>query len=358
MSVDPKVLVDSRPIVERHDFLLPAALDVPPLEYGETDMSREGIVLQQDLGDPGGSRLARSSPTPAFLLRNAMVHFRYGVITLGERVVEETLYHFPMHNVAGATWDGESHLQLPELPLSASLHTAYHLLACNQDNYFHWLIDLVTRFRVSEYRALQLDTQTSDTPLLLLPPLDTSWKSESLTHSVPRHIPRLSLAASGRLFVERLLYIPDLSGAGFNPHPAILDAFNAIRTSVLDNASLPRPWRRLYISRADSGSRVLINEREIIERAARAGFTPVKLSKLSLADRVRLFTEASHILAPHGAGLTNIGFCQPGARLCELLVDSYVHWSFRLLAALRGVRYGCLVGNTIGERHDWVHSNV
>jgi hypothetical protein len=241
MSVDPKVLVDSRPIVERHDFLLPAALDVPPLEYGETDMSREGIVLQQDLGDPGGSRLARSSPTPAFLLRNAMVHFRYGVITLGERVVEETLYHFPMHNVAGATWDGESHLQLPELPLSASLHTAYHLLACNQDNYFHWLIDLVTRFRVSEYRALQLDTQTSDTPLLLLPPLDTSWKSESLTHSVPRHIPRLSLAASGRLFVERLLYIPDLSGAGFNPHPAILDAFNAIRTSVLANASLPRP---------------------------------------------------------------------------------------------------------------------
>ena len=175
---------------------------------------------------------------------------------------------------------------------------------------------------------------------------------------MPKLIPRLSLAASGRLFVERLLYIPDLSGSGFNPHPAILDAFDAIRTSVLGNASLPQPWRRLYISRADSGGRVLINEKEIIERAARAGFTPVELSKLSLADQVRLFTEASHILAPHGAGLTNIGFCQPGARLCELHMDSYVHWAFRLLAALRGVRYGCLVGNTNGERHDWVHSNV
>ena len=160
ISVDPKALVDSRPIVERQDFLLPAALDVPPLEYGETDMSRAGIALQQDLGDPGGSRLARSSPTPAFLLRNAMVHFKYGVITLGERVVEETLYHFPIHNVAGATWDGESHLRLPEVPLSASLHTAYHLLACNQDNYFHWLIDLV--YTLSSFGICGASTRCAD----------------------------------------------------------------------------------------------------------------------------------------------------------------------------------------------------
>jgi Glycosyltransferase 61 len=348
---------DIRSSVEPQQFLAPSALDVPRLQYGTTDMGKPGIELQQNLGDPGGSTLSRSTPTPAFLLRDAMVHLKYGVITLGDRVVEESLYHFPIHLVPGAAWDGERHLQLPELPLSASQQTAYHLLACNQDNYFHWLIDLVARFRISEYQALELDARTLEIPKLLLPPLDTAWKSESLFHSISRLIPRFTLAPAGRLFIDRLFYVPDLSGAGFNPHPAILDAFTTIRASVLGHDPLPRPWRRLYISREDSGSRVLINEPEVMERTVRAGFTPVILSKLSVPDQVRLFAEASHVVAPHGAGVTNIGFCQPGARFCELHMDSYVHWSFRLLAALRGVHYGCLVGSTVGERHEWVHSN-
>jgi hypothetical protein len=357
ISADPTALVDDRPIVESQELLPSSVLDVPPLEYGETDMSKHGIELQHPLNDPGMSRLDRHGPTRAFLLRDAMVHFKYGVITLGERVVEETLYHFPIHNVLAASWNGENHLRLPELPVSASLDTAYHLLACNQDNYYHWMIDLVTRFRTTQYEVLKLDSATTSTPILVLPPLDTFWKRETISHSVSSQIPRLFLVGRGRLFVKRLLYVPDLSGGAFNPHPAILDSFDAIRTKVMGDGPMPPPWRRLYISRADSGSRVLINEAEIMERAVRAGFTPVVLGKLSTAEQVRIFAEASHILAPHGAGLTNIGFCQRGVRLCELQMNCYVHWAFRVLAALRGVRYGCLIGARIGERHAWAHNN-
>ena len=152
--------------------------------------------------------------------------------------------------------------------------------------------------------------------------------------------------------------MPDLSGAGCNPHPALLEVFDAIRARVLGEQQQARPWRRIFIHREDSGNRTLINEAQVSERARAAGFTPVSLSTLSVRDQVRLFSEASHILAAHGAGLTNICFCQRGAVLCELQMDSYVHWSFRLLAALRGVRYGCIVGETVGERQRWVHSNV
>src|ERR1700735_4211173 len=109
ISADPTALVDDRPIVESQELLPSSVLDVPPLEYGETDMSKHGIELQHPLNDPGMSRLDRHRPTPAFLLRDAMVHFKYGVITLGERVVEETLYHFPIHNVLAASWNGENH---------------------------------------------------------------------------------------------------------------------------------------------------------------------------------------------------------------------------------------------------------
>jgi capsular polysaccharide biosynthesis protein len=102
---------------------------------------------------------------------------------------------------------------------------------------------------------------------------------------------------------------------------------------------------------------VLANEPAVIARLAAAGFEIVQLSPLSVAEQIRIFAEASHIISPHGAGLTNIGFCQPGAALCELHMDRYVHWTFRRLAALRGVRYGCLVGQTATEQAGWVHGN-
>jgi capsular polysaccharide biosynthesis protein len=358
IAAGPSSSMDGRAVVEPITFLSPSVLDVPPIDFGNTDLTRDGIELQHKLDDPGESRLTRHSATPAFLLHNATVHGKYGVITLDDLVLEETLYHFPMHDVPGAAWEGGSELRLPQLPLSATAHSAYHLLACNLDNYFHWMIDLVTRFNASQYEAQRCDPESTETPLLLMPTLDTSWKRETIDLSVPRSVPRISLTAEARMFARRLLYVPDLSGGAFNPHPALLEAFDTIRARVLGDIPAPRPWRRLYVSRTDSRSRVLTNEAEVIEHAIQAGFTPVLLGNLSVRDQVRLFAEASHILAPHGAGLTNLGFCQPGAVLCELQMDSYVHWAFRVLAALRGVRYGCLIGTTVGERNSWAHSNA
>jgi len=67
-----------------------------------------------------------------------------------------------------------------------------------------------------------------------------------------------------------------------------------------------RPWRKLFVSRADSGNRVLVNEAELAALAGRAGFTRVVLGDKPVGEQVRLFAEASHIIAPHGAGLYRV----------------------------------------------------
>jgi capsular polysaccharide biosynthesis protein len=355
IAADPERLEQGRPVVARVARLPPAELDVPALGFGDTDMDRAGIVMHPP-GDPGAQRLGHGGCV-AFLLRNAVVHGKYGVVTLGGDVMADTLQHFPIHNVPGAAWEDQDTMRLPDLPLAAAVHAGSHLLTCNLDNYYHWMIEAAARFSPAIYDTFARHPETESTPFLLLPTLDAAWKWESLERLVPASVPRMSLDARARVLVQRLLYVPDLSGAGWNPHPVLLDAFDTIRAAV-PGAAAARPWRRLYISRSDSANRVLANEAEVIALAERAGFTPVLLSGLSLAEQVRLFAEASHILAPHGAGLTNIGFCQPGAVLCELHMDSYVHWTFRRLAALRGVRYGCLVGQSAGGQHGWVHSNT
>src|SRR5262249_30518500 len=67
-------------------------------------------------------------------------------------------------------------------------------------------------------------------------------------------------------------------------------------------------------------------------------------SGLPFWQQVRLFAEASHVIGAHGSDLANLIFCRPGTAVCELRPDSRTAWSYRHLAAMRGLRYGCIEG--------------
>jgi len=125
-------------------------------------------------------------------------------------------------------------------------------------------------------------------------------------------------------------------------HPCVTDFFRGISGNV---PARPRPLpRRLYIDRSFSRLRPLRNERELIAALTCMGFVSVRPETMSVADQVRLFRGAEIIVAPHGAGLTNLGFCRPGTRVVELLMDAYCNWCFRNLAGLHQLRYDCVLG--------------
>jgi capsular polysaccharide biosynthesis protein len=48
------------------------------------------------------------------------------------------------------------------------------------------------------------------------------------------------------------------------------------------------------------------------------GFKLIDPSKLSLSQQVEAFSNAEIILGPHGAGLTNIMFCNQGTKVIEI----------------------------------------
>ncbi len=356
LAADTSAVVGGRPIAEPIALLGPAMLNVPGLAFGDTALDREGLSFDPP-GDPGARRLERGT-TPAYLLRDVMVHGKYGVVTAGDRVIRETLANLPLHRVPGATRLDDLCWRLPDFPQSAVLHTAYHLLAGSQENYSHWLLDIAARFHAGALQTLREHPESSGAPVLLTPVLDVFWKWESLGLLVPPAVPRIALTAEGRVFVQRLLLVPDVTGGAFNSHPAILEAFDAIRAAAFGGNPPQAPWRRLYIARRDSQKRVLINEAEVIARAERAGFTCVTLSKLPVSEQVRLFAEASHVLAPHGAGLANLLFCKPDARVLELHMDMHVSWIYRRIAALRALRYGCLIGRAVQPARKALHTNT
>jgi hypothetical protein len=109
--------------------------------------------------------------------------------------------------------------------------------------------------------------------------------------------------------------------------------------------------RRLYISRANATRRRLLNEDELWPRLEADGYERVFLEDLDFAEQVALMKEAAVVVAPHGAGLTNVLFCPPGTDVVELADLSFPNPNFYALASAMGHRYWIVDGESVGDTH-------
>lgn len=100
---------------------------------------------------------------------------------------------------------------------------------------------------------------------------------------------------------------------------------------------------RLYISRDKAKRRRVTNETALWTELAAQGFVKLHLEELTWAQQITAFRAAKVIVAPHGAGLANLVFCQPGTKVIELFHRSYVSPLYWQLAALKGLDYRPLV---------------
>jgi len=102
----------------------------------------------------------------------------------------------------------------------------------------------------------------------------------------------------------------------------------------------------IYISREDASIRRLSNEVDVIALIQPMGFRTVLLSTLSFEAQVQLFRSAKMIIAPHGAGLTNLLFCMSTVKVLEL-IPSNKYFSpnlFETLCVFKEIDYMAIVG--------------
>ncbi len=98
---------------------------------------------------------------------------------------------------------------------------------------------------------------------------------------------------------------------------------------------------KIYVSRSSSGRRMIINEKEVSSFLSRQGFTVCVLEQLSFTEQVRLFQSADVVVAPHGSGLANLVFCDPGTQVIELFPSRATDAYFRLSVDM-SLNYRCL----------------
>ncbi|SKB15692.1 conserved hypothetical protein [Planktothrix sp. PCC 11201] len=105
--------------------------------------------------------------------------------------------------------------------------------------------------------------------------------------------------------------------------------------------------RRIYISREQANYRHLVNQDELLQRLEAFNFESVVLESLTISEQAELMASASVVLAPHGAGLSNIVFCQPGTKVIELFAPTHVPPCYRIISNICGLEHYYLIGELV-----------
>ena len=108
-------------------------------------------------------------------------------------------------------------------------------------------------------------------------------------------------------------------------------------TSLFPHRGRKQRSKRIYIARGDASvNRKVINESELITRLKKYDFEIHHLSGMSIIEQARLFNAANVVVGAHGAGLSNLVFCQPGQKHWNSTPTNMYDISFMMFAIKGG----------------------
>lgn len=105
--------------------------------------------------------------------------------------------------------------------------------------------------------------------------------------------------------------------------------------------------KNLYISRRQSFKRRIRNEAELMACLKKNGFVFLELEGMTVQEQAAAFRGANIVVAPHGAGLTNMLFADENATLIEMFNPAYINNCFQRMVSQTGGRYLRVVGESL-----------
>lgn len=319
------------------------AIDValPELRFGKVFLER-WRVREQPAGFSWRQTAYRSLSPAVLSFRDATLFSTCGILLIGDFVIADTLLHAdPAEH--GFQDDGDRIAIVAGAERSLS---GCHLMALcgSQDSYFHAMIDGVGRLApIPEHLIASSATVVTASALPTIDAMVDRFCND-------RTMSKTRIARAEAVRVPELVVSFNTAGQ-CNYHDCLVPFFTGLADRQA-SSHRSRPTRMIYIDRSSAQARRLLNEEDLKRALLAEGVEPVRLEELGLAQQLELFRNVGLVVAPHGAGLTNILFLPGNAVVLELLMDTYCNWSFRHLAALRRIRYDCVVGRAYGAWSD------
>jgi capsular polysaccharide biosynthesis protein len=223
--------------------------------------------------------------------------------------------------------------------------TSSVLATSESAGFFHWITDALPRLQILR-KASPLPWEAID-HFLISEGIPAIHESLSLL-GIPAD--KLIVTRRDSHFLCDWLIVPSLPGAPGNVPPWAIDFLRS--QFIKSSAETPIKPKRIYVSRSKASGRKISNEEEILPLLSSRGFARIALEEMSLSDQITLFSQAEAIIAPHGAGLTNLAWCAPKTKLLEIFSPLYVNLCYWAIASLTQADYYYLLGAAKGVVDD------
>lgn len=129
------------------------------------------------------------------------------------------------------------------------------------------------------------------------------------------------------------------------PMPYELSNWQHFKALVSEFLKPFEPEKKIFINRPANTGRNIRNFDEIKPVLEDAGFIIAELEHKTVEEQIALFSSAGVVAGIHGAGMTNIQFCNKKCKILEIMpedrVTSHYYWMSRIL----GLSYDCLLGS-------------
>jgi len=321
-----------------HTFFDPSLIQQHYIDFlfEETVYRSEPKRLEQNLDWAFvGKMQSRQLPNFVVVIPHGRVVGDNGnVISPDNRLIWDVSFEF------GSTPPTHTILSKRSLPQVTHIPGTVAVLTSNASfNYYHWMFEVLARIYLLHRSGIQIDKY------VINPQRGGRYQAETLeVLGIPKD-KLVECRQHTHIEVERLV-VPSLPG--YSGHPPKW-ACHYLRNELYTKRKIQpvNGFERIYISRADAAFRKVLNETDVIRVLSAYGFKSVKLEYLTVYEQAKIFSSAKMIVSPHGAGLTNLLFCQSGTKVVELFSPHYSATCYFTLSNQMGLDYYYLFGEGI-----------
>lgn len=246
------------------------------------------------------------------VLKNAFIVGKHGtVIYEGKAVLDSAL------NSLGYLLDKNEKRLIrfqKYLPINSTYPMGISLANSLSNSYFHWVAETLPMLEALKIFEKQNEYSERVSVFITEHPPPYVYEYLALFNIAKERIVSLS---SEKILVSKLIVPSTRFYALQNPHDYWSrhiypkSAFDFLRNELLRKFNkVNTQQKKILLSREDAASRNVVNQKDLEELLKKHDYQCIVMSDLSVSEQIELFSSMTHLVTPHGAGMTNTIFSQ------------------------------------------------
>ena len=214
-------------------------------------------------------------------------------------------------------------------------------------NYYHFIIDFLPKIFI--YKELNLNND------IYINRKNFSRFQLEFFELIDFDYTKMKLFENDVLFKNEMIILSDTKGIGILkegiPKYPIECMKKLLNKLIKEKKIVKKDKKNIYITRKNSNYRHINNEEIIINLIKKYNFLIVELENISVLEQIDLFYNSNIVLAPHGAGSTNIIFGDNIKVYIEIHNKNYVKMDncFHQICDNLNIPHYCVHSNSVNN---------